>query len=398
MRRYIFFSVLIVFSINLYCQNTSIKGIIKDLNSNLPIPYAYVFIKGTSFGTISNSDGRFVFYLPKTLAGDSIVVSCIGYSTKSFSLESIKDSIFDISLRMAPILLQEVKVSPLNIKSILENALKNISENYPTKPSILKGVFHQSLKQDDLFVRLVDAAVEIYNPTYKSNKKESNQIKLLNAQASFDNSIIGSQIPYQPYIILDLLFLNETIGAIVKAFYSFKFSISGIIRYENLDLYIVEFSHLKSNKNLLSTKGTIYIDKTTQAVVSFRISQEKQFESTLSYMFNEKPINVSMKIERSDVRIDFMQFNSKWALNYIGGEDNFNIKYADNPTPYKMKFFNELFINETQLDGVKKFNENELINPNTDLYRQIGNYNNSIWDSFNRLIPTDFENKIRKTN
>jgi len=165
-----------------------------------------------------------------------------------------------------------------------------------------------------------------------------------------------------------------------------------------LDLYVVEFSHLKSNKNLLSTKGTIYIDKTTQAVVSFRISQEKQFESTLSYMFNEKPIKVSMKIERSDVRIDFMQFNSKWVLNYIGGEDNFNIKYADNPTPYKMKFFNELFINETQLDGVKKFNENELINSNTDLYRQIGKYNNSIWDSFNRLIPTDFENKIRKAN
>ena len=127
MRRYFFLSVLIVFSINLYCQNTTIKGIIKDLNSNLPIPYAYVFIKGTSFWTISNSDGRYVFYLPKTPARDSIVVSCIGYSTKSFSLESIKDSIFDISLRIAPILLQEVKVSPLNIKSILEKALKNIS-------------------------------------------------------------------------------------------------------------------------------------------------------------------------------------------------------------------------------------------------------------------------------
>jgi len=398
MRRYVFFSVLIIFSINLYCQNTSIKGIIKDLNSNLPIPYAYFFIRGTTFGTISNSDGRYVFYLPKAPLRDSIIVSCIGYSTKSFSLENIKDSIFNISLKASPVLLPEVTVTPFNIKLLLEKALENFSENYPTRSSILKGVFHQSLKQDDLFVRLVDAAVEIYNPTYKSNRKESNQIKLLNAQASFDNSIIGSQIPYQPYIILDLLFLNETIGAIVKAFDSFKFSISGIIRYENLDLYVVEFSYLKSNKNLLTTKGTIYIDKTTQAVVSFRISQEKQFESTLSYMFNEKPINVSMKIERSDVRIDFMKFNSKWVLNYIGGEDNFNIKYADNPTPYKMKFFNELFINECQLDGVKKFNENELINPNKDLYKQIGKYDNSIWDSFNRLIPTDFENKIRKTN
>jgi len=398
MRRYFFLSVLIVFSINLYCQNTTIKGIIKDLNSNLPIPYAYVFIKGTSFGTISNSDGRYVFYLPKTPARDSIVVSCIGYSTKSFSLESIKDSIFDISLRIAPILLQEVKVSPLNIKSILEKALKNISENYPTKPSILKGVFHQSLKQDDLYVRLVDAAIEIYNPTYKSNRKESNQIKLLNARASFDNSIIGSQIPYQPSIVLDLLFFNEPIGAFIKAFDSFKFNISGIIRYEDSELYVVEFDYLKSNKKVLSTKGTIYIDKTTQAVVSFRLVQGKHFESTLSYMFNEKPVNATMIFESAEGRIDYIKFNSKWILNYIGIKDNFIIKYDDTPKLYKMEFFHELFINECQLDGVKKFNENELINPNKDLYKQIGKYDNSIWDSFNRLIPTDFENKIRKTN
>src|SRR5450759_502780 len=203
MRKFIVFSILICGSLNLHCQGSIIRGLIYDSNSDLPIPYSYVFIKGTSFGTISNSDGRYAFYLPKAPLRDSIIVSCIGYSTKSFSLESIKDSIFNISLKASPVLLPEVTVTPFNIKLLLEKALENFSENYPTRPSILKGVFHQSLKQDDLFVRLVDAAVEIYNPTYKSNRKESNQIKLLNAQASFDNSIIGSQIPYQPYIVLD---------------------------------------------------------------------------------------------------------------------------------------------------------------------------------------------------
>ena len=145
MRRFIVFSILICCSLNLHCQSSFIKGFISDSNNNLPIPYSCIFIKGTSFGTISNSDGRYVFYLPKTPAYDSIIVSCIGYSTKSFSLESIKDSIFNISLKASPILLPEVTVTPLNIKSILEKTLKNISENYPTKPSILKGVLHQSL-------------------------------------------------------------------------------------------------------------------------------------------------------------------------------------------------------------------------------------------------------------
>jgi hypothetical protein len=60
-----------------------------------------------------------------------------------------------------------------------------------------------------------------------------------------------------------------------------------------------------------------------------------------------------------------------------------------------MEFFSELFINESTLDKVIKFKETELINPKDDLYKQVGNYDDSIWNSINRLMPTDFERKIK---
>jgi hypothetical protein len=83
------------------------------------------------------------------------------------------------------------------------------------------------------------------------------------------------------------------------------------------------------------------------------------------------------------------------VLNYIGVKDVFTIRFNDNPELYNMEFFSELFINESNLDKVIKFEESELINPKEDLFKQVGNYDNSIWNSFNRLMPTDFEKIIR---
>lgn len=394
MHREIAFAALISCSLNLYCQNPKISGLIKDSDTNLPIPYTYIYIKGTSFGTISNLDGRYVFFMPGTPTRDSIVVSCVGYSTRTFSLQSINDSIFNVSLKPSLIMLQGVTVVPLNIKPIFEKAQQKINENYPAKPSILKGVFHQSLKQDNSYVRLVDAAVEIYQPTYRSDRKESNQIKLLNAKASFDNSIIGSQLPYQPYIILDLLFFNNTIGGLMKSSDSYEFHYSGLIKYENTDLYVIDFNSLGSIQKPYSTKGTVYIDKETYAIVSFRAKTEKQYENKVSFNFNESHVNATLKFKVGEGRIDFVKLNSKWILNYIGAKDVFSIRFNDNPELYNMEFFSELFINESNFDKVIKFKEAELINPREDLYKQVGNYDDSIWDSFNRLMPTDFEKKI----
>ena len=128
MVRIIVFITLISFSLKLNCQIAKISGLIKDSHSNLPVPYTYVYIKGSSHGTISNTDGCYVFFLPLIPAHDSIVVSCVGYSTRTFSLKNINDSIFNIGLEPSTVILQEVKVAPLNLKSLLKKTQQRRSE------------------------------------------------------------------------------------------------------------------------------------------------------------------------------------------------------------------------------------------------------------------------------
>ena len=53
-----------------------------DFGTLLPVESANIYIKGTTIGTISNVDGRFLLIAPQQHKNDTLVISSIGY--KSF--------------------------------------------------------------------------------------------------------------------------------------------------------------------------------------------------------------------------------------------------------------------------------------------------------------------------
>ena len=65
-------------SFHAFPQMKSIQGIIKDSDSNSPLQYANVLIKGTSIGTTTDLDGRFVLS-GKFLETDTLLISFVGY-------------------------------------------------------------------------------------------------------------------------------------------------------------------------------------------------------------------------------------------------------------------------------------------------------------------------------
>ncbi|MFY7910495.1 MAG: carboxypeptidase-like regulatory domain-containing protein, partial [Emticicia sp.] len=87
-----------------------IKGKVTDAVTQDPIPFASITLKNTSFGKNTDFEGNFQFQLG-SIPSDSILISCLGYFSKSFYLQ--KDSLsqtFLIQLKPSEILLHEVKV------------------------------------------------------------------------------------------------------------------------------------------------------------------------------------------------------------------------------------------------------------------------------------------------
>ncbi|MEL1243701.1 DUF5686 family protein [Flavobacterium sp. DGU11] len=85
MKKKILFLLGLLFAVtgSLLAQ-TKIGGVVLD-NTNQPLPYANVYFKGTSEGTITDENGK--FYLESQTAYTQIVVSFVGFSTKEITLD-----------------------------------------------------------------------------------------------------------------------------------------------------------------------------------------------------------------------------------------------------------------------------------------------------------------------
>lgn len=88
----------------------NIAGVVKDQNGE-PVAGANVSVKGTTTGTITDSEGKFQLFVSDK---STIIVSYIGYQTKEISIG--KETFFDIQLNEGTKNLEEVVITALGIK------------------------------------------------------------------------------------------------------------------------------------------------------------------------------------------------------------------------------------------------------------------------------------------
>ena len=93
-------------------QNFTISAKIQDNETNEPLSYASVGIKGKPIGTISNEQGEFVFHFSTAYQNDILVVRMLGYKNFESPIWTLLNtSINTILLERSSIELQEIVVS-----------------------------------------------------------------------------------------------------------------------------------------------------------------------------------------------------------------------------------------------------------------------------------------------
>lgn len=108
----------------------SIKGKVTSSDHNEPLPWAYVFLSGTSFGTQTNSDGQ--FELNKLPAGTfKLAVSYVGFESVVIEVHPEELKLYNIVLKPSLNKLNEVVVSgkPIGASQRAKN-MKDFRENF----------------------------------------------------------------------------------------------------------------------------------------------------------------------------------------------------------------------------------------------------------------------------
>ncbi len=270
----------------LYGQaRSAITGSVVD-EHNRPLPNVNLFFKQAKRGTVTNSDGQFRLRLPET--GDTLTASCIGYETQDIPIAQDR---FTLSIRLVPadVPLNEVIVTNLSARELLQKAIEKIPQNYP-QTEFLTNIFYRAKINDpatDSLLYAEEAAIEQIK-SYRRKAKDRTFL-VRNRNFNFDKGrrrISGMGLFDYVKVLNDQREVSRKNQLTYGPFSS----------YDNRSVYVVELN--KDAKNRRSTVGRFYIDTDDLAFVRVELSdgqkrhitQYKKMDSlyflTSSYVYN----------------------------------------------------------------------------------------------------------------
>ena len=102
-----FLLILLVNSL-LFSQNLKITGIVFNEESHEPIPFTSIRIAGTTQGTSTNIEGKFLLNLPK--AKSKLIFTVVGFRKKELDIDATISEDLKVSLKPEPIQFMEIVV------------------------------------------------------------------------------------------------------------------------------------------------------------------------------------------------------------------------------------------------------------------------------------------------
>lgn len=197
-----FLVILIPFlTFNSFAQ-TELKGKVTDFMTFMPIESASVYIKHTTIGTISNTDGNFVLRVPEKNSADTLVISSIGFKTFETPIGEFENG-SDIYLEEDMASLDEVVIvadnRPKTGNEIMVRAIEELPNTLPDAPYLQKGFLRHKERNRREYKWLIEAAITLYDTEYGAGAKNL-KINVDETRKSYDLRDVDSLFTYSAYL------------------------------------------------------------------------------------------------------------------------------------------------------------------------------------------------------
>lgn len=386
MRQFLFLALILI-SGTIVAQDITVSGKVTDAETHEPLPFASVWIKGKTIGTISNAQGDFDFHIPAAFRNETLVVSMLGYKDFESVVHALEGSQpLNIALENSLMLLQEVVIrDSLTGGDILERALSRIEENFPMQPFLMEGFYRDIKKVGGTYISLLEAAVDIYDESYKrprNQHKLREGVRLREVRRSVGYESRFTSFFDQDNLLEDLLLHNS-------------------IRYRQIEEREEMYEVMKRERDsyyngneifVISYVGEyslkIFVDKADYAIIHL------EFERNGSDNIPGRKKNMASRFTGISKTLDFKRIEGKMYLNYISMTSKvewYNIK--TNEVKFDTELFQQLLINYVMPNTNETIRSVEKMN-NYGLQYQHGSYNKDFWNKYNVIKDTPLDQKI----
>ncbi|TAJ11543.1 carboxypeptidase-like regulatory domain-containing protein [Marinilabiliaceae bacterium JC017] len=285
--RIICFLLLTLFTHQLTAQ--VISGTITDATTKETIPFTNIVFNDGKSGTISDLDGRFSFN--STVAGDSVIFSCIGYDDEKVSIHQLMNQP-DISLYPTTFNLSSIDVFPGKNPAleIMERVVANAPRHNPDQTTDYSCIIYHKMtfnfdmpstpttQIDSLYHDFIDFNNKSYFILIESVSEKQHIMPDKNLERLISGRVSGFKDPalanipaqIQPFLFYEKyihLLNNEYLNPISKAgLNNYVFQLKDtLIDAAGDTLFYISF-HPQKGKNFKGIKGAFHIHHPSYAL------------------------------------------------------------------------------------------------------------------------------------
>lgn len=373
-----------------------IDGMVVDSLNRDPMGMVNIGVVGKTIGTASNRQGKFSFYLPPSYAGEKLVFSSLGYLRDSLVIPSSDTSVV-IALPETSVQLPEVLVKFVDPDKIMEEVVRRKNENYAEDPLILTSFFRETIQQDEKYVDVSEAVIEIFKPPYHQEYalERVRFVKGRKGKFAGDMEMIDFKLQGGP-------FLFSRVDIVRQGGFLPQGDESPVYRYffKRMDydhgrkVFVIGFEPHYDTGQLLY-EGEIIVDEASFAIVGARFEMTKKtIRKSRDYLIRRDSRRFRTRPSFARYRIDYRPWNDKWILNSVRGE--VNMKVIDRKENIRTVFntVSELLVTDLRPGERKEFRWKESFRSDYILSDQIESYDRDFWSRYNIISPEEPVEKI----
>ncbi len=346
------FLLFIILGFGLFTTSLAqtISAKLLDNETKEPIPFATIQFSKID-AVMSNEEGTFEFELKKNrLVNDSLVISSLGYKTKSLFLkDSLPKTIYlDTEIfKIAPVVLSTDNLTGNEIiKKVNENLKKNYAVNHTKSQAFLRETFKQRINQFD--IRLKKSTIDNINQNLFDTivaKMPRNITALLE---SFGTTHVNKDLESKMQLKKVLIIKSKQEKTSMKAIQD--------------DFLQTLKENTKPNSYLIIKTGLLRLDK-TESIDSITKPKEaktiKQGEQNrlATQKYRNKEFNKLLNdlVINPDSRVNFLDKSNKYIFTKVGYVelDNDLVYILEFQPKKKAKYKGKLYINTQDFAIIK---------------------------------------------
>lgn len=375
-----------------------IRGRVFDRVSKQSLPFANIYLKGKSIGTIANEDGEFLFKLNSGYLADTLYISYMGYENYMTPVSMQVNTDMRYFLKMSIISIQEVIIRLQSPANILQSALQGIYTFYHQKPVLLTSFYRETVKKGNQYMIVSEAILETYKRGY-NNFALNDLVKIMKGRKrqninSEDTVILKLKAGLNTMLLLDVVrytpdFMNE------RSYYNYV--MADIVMDNGRENYAIDFIPKEYVSDVYYT-GRIYVDVRDLAItrVEFSIEPSRLDDATHLFVLR-KPPNLKVKVLDAKYNIAYHKIGSKYYLHNIYCETAFRIWLKKQLFGSVYTTSVEMVVTQIDTTDVDRFRSRETART-TDVFNdQISGYDETFWGEYNFIRPEDpLEKAVRK--